>query len=78
MGAAGGGGGGEDPQCSALSYVCEYKLDGMSMALHYGHGSDGERAKDHAAHLLRALTRGDGTTGEDVTLNVRTIRSVPL
>ncbi len=62
------------PNAPALSYVCEYKLDGMSMALHYG----GQSANDHTAHLLRALTRGDGTTGEDVTLNVRTIRSVPL
>ncbi len=62
------------PNAPAVSYVCEYKLDGMSMALHYG----GQSAKDHAAHLVRALTRGDGTTGEDVTLNVRTIRSVPL
>jgi len=58
----------------ALRYVCEYKLDGMSMALHYA----GESAEDHSAHLVRALTRGDGTTGEDVTGNVRTIRSVPL
>ncbi len=55
-----------------ISYVCEFKLDGMSMALHYGAANDG------ASHLLRALTRGDGTTGEDVTSNVRTIRSVPL
>ena len=71
------------PNAPALSYVCEYKLDGMSMALVYGR-NDGERngsgesAKDHSAHLLRALTRGDGMTGEDVTSNVRTIRSVPL
>src|SRR5271170_1827915 len=64
------------PDAPALSYVCEYKLDGMSMALHYGPESG--QAKDGAAHLLRALTRGDGTTGEDVTSNVRTIRSVPL
>ncbi|MBV8632654.1 MAG: NAD-dependent DNA ligase LigA [Silvibacterium sp.] len=55
-----------------ISYVCEYKLDGMSMALRYGGGNDG------AAHLVRGITRGDGTTGEDVTGNVRTIRSVPL
>ena len=50
-----------------VSYVCEYKLDGMSMALHY-----------RESHLARALTRGNGTIGEDVTGNVRTIRSVPL
>ena len=50
-----------------VEYVCELKLDGMSLALHYDNG-----------HLVRGLTRGDGTTGEDVTLNVRTVRSVPL
>lgn len=50
-----------------VEYVCELKLDGMSLALHYENG-----------HLVRGITRGDGTTGEDVTLNVRTVRSVPL
>ena len=50
-----------------VDYVCELKLDGMSLALHYEDG-----------HLARGVTRGDGTTGEDVTLNVRTVRSVPL
>jgi DNA ligase (NAD+) len=55
-----------------ISYVCEYKLDGLSMALRY------QEAKDGAAHLALGLTRGDGMTGEDVTTNVRTIRSVPL
>jgi len=55
-----------------IAYVCEYKLDGLSMALHYREGKGG------AAFLERGLTRGDGTTGEDVTGNVRTIRSVPL
>lgn len=50
-----------------ISYVCEYKMDGISMALQYRDGQ-----------LLRGLTRGDGTTGEDVTSNVRTIRSIPL
>ncbi len=57
---------------AAVSYVCEYKLDGLSMALHYG---PGERME---TRLLRGLTRGDGSVGEDVTTNVRTIRSVPL
>src|SRR5580692_1740362 len=47
--------------------VCELKLDGMSLALHYEEG-----------RLVRGITRGDGTVGEDVTLNVRTVRSVPL
>jgi DNA ligase (NAD+) len=55
-----------------ISYVCEYKLDGLSLALHY------QEAKDGAAHLSRGVTRGNGTIGEDVTGNVRTIRSVPL
>jgi DNA ligase (NAD+) len=56
----------------SVKYVCELKLDGLSMALQYEAGPDG------SAHLQRGLTRGDGTTGEDVTTNVRTIRSVPL
>jgi DNA ligase (NAD+) len=55
-----------------ISYVCEYKLDGLSMALLYQEGKDG------SAMLVRGLTRGNGTIGEDVTSNVRTIRSVPL
>lgn len=50
-----------------LEYVCELKLDGMSMALTYRDG-----------HLLKGATRGDGTIGEDVTSNVKTMRSVPL
>ncbi len=54
-----------------ISYVCEYKLDGLSMALHYSGDGSGAR-------LERGLTRGDGSVGEDVTGNVRTIRSVPL
>ncbi len=65
-----------------ISYVCEYKLDGLSMALHY-QAKDGQEAKaadakNVSADLVRALTRGNGTIGEDVTTNVRTIRSVPL
>ncbi len=50
-----------------IEYVCELKLDGMSLALQYENGQ-----------LVRGLTRGDGVVGEDVTLNVRTVRSVPL
>jgi len=53
-------------------YTCELKLDGLSLALHYGPGPSG------SARLLRGLTRGDGTIGEDVTSNVRTIQSIPL
>lgn len=60
---------GEDAE---IGYVCEYKMDGISMALQYRAAADG------SAHLARGLTRGDGTAGEDVTTNVRTIRSVPL
>src|SRR6202790_2069920 len=50
-----------------LEYMCELKLDGMSLALVYGDG-----------HLERGITRGDGSVGEDVTSNVRTVRSGPL
>ncbi|HEY8671098.1 MAG TPA: NAD-dependent DNA ligase LigA, partial [Terriglobales bacterium] len=50
-----------------VEYVCELKLDGMSLAIRYQGGK-----------LARGITRGDGSTGEDVTLNVRTVRSVPL
>jgi len=52
---------------SDVDYVCELKLDGMSLALLYENG-----------RLVRGITRGDGTVGEDVTLNVRTVRSIPL
>ena len=55
-----------------IAYVTELKLDGLSLALHYTSGSSS------GAVLARAITRGDGTIGEDVTSNVRTIRSVPL
>ena len=59
-----------------ISYVCELKMDGLSMALQYHAGADPNQAG--SSHLLRGLTRGNGTIGEDVTTNVRTIRSVPL
>ena len=55
-----------------VRYVCELKLDGLSLALQYAPGTGGE------AVLRSGITRGDGTVGEDVTSNVRTIRSVPL
>jgi DNA ligase (NAD+) len=58
---------GESPR-----YVCELKLDGLSLALQYEPGSKG------AAVLKSGVTRGDGSVGEDVTTNVRTIRSIPL
>ena len=60
------------PATERMRFECELKLDGMSLALHYAAATDG------SAQLQRGLTRGDGTTGEDVTSNVRTIRSVPL
>lgn len=52
---------------TAINYVCEPKLDGLSMSLLYKNG-----------HLIRASTRGNGRVGEDVTNNVRTINSIPL
>jgi DNA ligase (NAD+) len=50
-----------------VEYVCELKFDGVSISISYRDGL-----------LLRALTRGDGTKGDDVTSNVKTIRSIPL
>ncbi len=50
-----------------IEYMCELKLDGMSLALVYTDG-----------RLEHGITRGDGSIGEDVTSNVRTVRSVPL
>lgn len=50
-----------------VEYFCEPKFDGLALELIYEDG-----------FLTRALTRGDGTTGEDVTVNVKTIRSIPL
>ena len=50
-----------------VGYFCELKYDGVAVALTYSRGV-----------LFRALTRGDGTRGDDVTRNIRTIRSIPL
>jgi DNA ligase (NAD+) len=50
-----------------IEYITEHKFDGLSVSLQYAGGK-----------LVRGVTRGDGTTGEDVTLNVKTIRSIPL
>ena len=51
----------------AITFCCELKLDGLAVSLLYEDGV-----------LVRAATRGDGTTGENITANVRTIRSIPL
>jgi DNA ligase (NAD+) len=50
-----------------IEYVCESKFDGASISITYRNGS-----------IFRAITRGDGTRGDDVTLNVKTIKSIPL
>ncbi len=50
-----------------LTYCCELKLDGLAVSLLYEDGL-----------LVRAATRGDGTTGENITANVRTIHAIPL
>ena len=55
------------PQDPAVEYDCELKFDGLAMNLRYEGGV-----------LVSGATRGDGTTGEDVTANVKTIRSIPL
>ncbi|CAK9885565.1 MAG: DNA ligase [Candidatus Erwinia impunctatus] len=52
---------------SAVTFCCELKLDGLAVSILYENGL-----------LVRAATRGDGTTGEDITANVRTIRAIPL
>lgn len=52
---------------SAVKYVCELKFDGLSIGLTYKDG-----------HLTQAVTRGDGVQGDEVTTNVKTIRSIPL
>src|SRR6266404_5637189 len=50
-----------------IEYIAEHKFDGLSISLQYENGM-----------LVRGVTRGDGTTGEDVTPNVKTVRSIPL
>lgn len=50
-----------------IEYLAEVKMDGLAISLRYEHGL-----------LVEASTRGDGTTGEDVTSNVRTVRSIPM
>ena len=55
------------PQLELLDYVCEPKLDGIAVSLIY-----------EAGLLVMGVTRGDGSTGEDITANVRTVGSIPL
>ncbi len=50
-----------------IEYVCELKYDGVAIGIAYENGK-----------LVRAVTRGDGTSGEDVTANVKTIKTIPL
>lgn len=55
------------PQSEVIHYLCELKIDGLNITLHYKQGA-----------LVRAITRGDGQMGEDVTHTVKTIESIPL
>ena len=57
----------ELPESAEIEYVCELKIDGLAVNLTYENGS-----------LVRGATRGDGYTGENVTNNLKTIRSIPL
>src|ERR687897_510 len=65
-GAPAAGDGGDDPGSEEVGYVCEPKIDGLAISIRYEGG-----------RYVRAATRGDGRTGEDVTENTRTIDQVP-
>ncbi len=58
---------GRGPDDAPVAYVCELKIDGLAISLRY----EGRR-------FVRGATRGDGSTGEDVTPNLRTVRAIPL
>ncbi|MBI2300916.1 MAG: NAD-dependent DNA ligase LigA [Armatimonadetes bacterium] len=57
----------DDPEGNSFDYVGELKIDGLGVSLTYEDG-----------RFVRGATRGDGSTGEDVSINLRTVRSVPL
>ncbi len=59
--------GGDEAKDGGVKFVCEPKVDGVAVSLMYEDGK-----------LVRAVTRGDGTRGDDVTVNARTIKSIPL
>ena len=56
-----------DERVSTTDFVVEPKLDGLTVVLHYRHGN-----------FIQGATRGDGSVGEDITANLRTVRSLPL
>ena len=58
---------GRGPDDPPVRYVCELKIDGLAISLRY-----------EGRTFVRGATRGDGTTGEDVTANLRTVRAIPL
>lgn len=68
-GTSGGGTlfGGDDGEQIPIRFVCDAKIDGVAVSLRYEQGA-----------LVRALTRGDGQKGDDITQNARTIRAIPL
>ena len=56
-----------DRRVSTADFVVEPKVDGLTVVLHYRQGN-----------FIQGATRGDGTVGEDITANLRTVRSLPL
>ena len=58
---------GRGPDDAPVAYVCELKIDGLAISLRY-----------EGRSFVRGATRGDGSTGEDVTPNLRTVRAIPM